>query len=383
MRRPLKLFLAFIVMLGAVGLVIGGLGYFKFVQISGFIKMAASGAFAPPPTAVTTTIVRASGWQPTRAAIGTLAAIEGITASTDLAGTVAKIAFESGSAVKRGDLLVQLDISQEQAQLTQAVASRDLARLNRERNKGLLASHTISQSDYDSAEADFRSGQGAVDAIQAIIDKKTVRAPFDGVAGIRQINLGQYITAGQSMVSLQVFDPIYVNFYVPQQDLGKLTVGQTVSVAVDAFPDQTFQGKITALNSQVDPTSRNLQIQATVQNPGRKLRPGMFAQVSALLGDDEHVVAIPTSSISFGPEGESVYLLTEVTDKGGKKMKGVKLTPVQLGESRGDLTAIKQGLKPGDEIVTSGVFRLRDQAPVTINNKVKPQGELAPTPANS
>ncbi len=383
MRRSFKLALGFLVMFLGVLVVVGGLGYYKVSQILHYIQLAKMGAFAPPPTAVTTEVIEASGWQPTRNVIGSVAAIEGITVSTDLSGTVAKIAFESGSQVKRGDLLVQLDTSQEQAQLVQAVAMRDLARLNRDRNKGLLASHTIAQADFDSSEADLRSDQGAVSAIAATIAKKTVRAPFDGVVGIRQINLGQYLTPGQAMVSLQAFDPIYVNFFVPQQDLGKLTVGQMVGIWVDTYPNERFAGKITALNSLVDATSRNVQVQATVQNADEKLRPGMFAHVNIVLGENEHVVAIPTSSISFGPDGNGVYVVSEITGKDGKKGKAVRLQPVQLGESRGDLTAVTQGVKPGDEIVTSGVFRLRDHAPITVNNAVRPQSELAPKPANS
>ncbi len=383
MRRSFQLLLGFLVMFLGVFLVVGGLGYYKFSQILHYIKLAQMGAFAPPPTSVTTEVIEASGWQPTRNVIGSIAAIEGITVSTDLAGTVAKIAFESGGKVKQGDLLVQLDTSQEQAQLVQACATRDLARLNRDRNKGLLASHTIAQADFDSSVADLQSDQGAVDAIAATIAKKTVRAPFDGVVGIRQINLGQYLTPGQAMVSLQAFDPIYVNFFLPQQDLGKMTVGQTIEIWVDTYPNERFHGKITALNSLVDPTSRNLQVQATVRNPDEKLRPGMFAHVSIALGEDEHVVAIPTSSISFGPDGDGVYVVTEITGKDGKKVKAVRLQPVQLGQSRGDLTAVTQGVKPGDEIVTSGVFRLRDRAPITVNNAVRPQSELAPRSTNS
>jgi membrane fusion protein (multidrug efflux system) len=203
------------------------------------------------------------------------------------------------------------------------------------------------------------------------------------VVGIRQVNLGQYLTPGQAMVSLQAFDPIYVNFYIPQQDLGTLSEGQEVSLRVDAYPGERFRGKITALDSAVDSASRNVQVQATIENGQDKLRPGMFAQVSAVLGQDNHLIAVPTSSVSFGPEGEAVYVVADLTGKDGKKFKGVRVRPVQLGESRGDLTEITKGLKAGEEIVTSGIFRLRDQAPITINNNALPESELAPKPANS
>jgi membrane fusion protein, multidrug efflux system len=383
MRTRIRLILSFVVMFVLVGLVIFGLGFYKVSQIMAYIKRAQSGAFAPPPTAVTTEVAQASGWRPYLETIGSIAAINGVTRSTDLAGTVVQLAFESGTKVHAGDLLVQLDIKQEQAQLKQAEAQRDLATANLKRNRELVAKRTISQSDCDSSEADYRSAQANVEAIKATIAKKTIRAPFEGMVGIRQVNLGQYVSPGQAIVSLQAFDPTYVNFNIPQQTLGSVVIGHKVEIHVNAFPNEIFNGQVTAINSQIDENSRNAQVQATLRNPDGKLRPGMFAKVDITVGEDRDVVAIPASSINYTPDGESVYIVSDLTGKDGKPFKGVKLQPVKVGQSRGDMIVVTNGLKPGDVIVSSGVFRLRDGAKIIINNAVRPGSELAPRPADS
>jgi membrane fusion protein, multidrug efflux system len=379
----MRLVVSFFVMFVLVGLMLFGLGYYKVNQIMGFIKKSQSGAFAPPPTAVTTEVAQASGWRPYLETIGTVMAINGVTRSTDLAGTVVQLAFESGTKVHAGDLLVQLDIKQEQAQLKQAEAQCDLAGTNLKRNRELQQKHTIAQSDLDSSEADYRSGQANVEAIKATIAKKTIRAPFDGMVGIRQVNLGQYVSPGQPIVSIQAFDPTYVNFYIPQQNLGSVAIGHKVEVHVNAFPNDTFSGQVTAINPQIDENSRNAEVQATLSNPEGKLRPGMFVRVDITIGADRDVVAIPASSINYTPEGESVYLVSDLTGKDGKHFQGVKLQPVKVGQARGDMIVITSGLKPGDVVVSSGVFRLRDGAKIIINNSVKPESELAPRPADS
>lgn len=378
-----KFIVAFLLMLVVVAVIYFGLGYFKVNQIMGFVQLAKSGAFAPPPTAVTTTVAEKSQWQPSLETIGTVAAINGVTISTDLAGIVSKIAFESGSQVKAGDLLVQLNTDQEQAQLAQAEAQRDFTQITFTRNEGLLAKRTVSQSDFDSAVAQFHQAQATVDQFKALIARKTLRAPFSGVVGIRQINLGQYLNTGDAVVTLQSFDPIYVNFNLPQQNLSQVTVGQPVEVTLDAYGDKVFTGKITAINSLVDQNSRNVQIQATLPNSETQLRPGMYAKVKVVLPDAQEVIAIPSSSIHYAPYGDSVFVVSEMKSEDGKTYKGVKEQFVKLGQSKGDLTAILSGVNPGDELVTSGVFRLKSGAAIIVNNKSAPGSEISPNPSDS
>ncbi|HXO96017.1 MAG TPA: efflux RND transporter periplasmic adaptor subunit [Chthoniobacterales bacterium] len=378
-----KFIVTILLMIVVVGLIYGGLIFFKVNQIMGFAQLAKSGAFLPPPTAVTTTVAEKSQWQPTLETIGTVTAINGVTISTDLAGIVSKIAFESGSQVKAGDLLVQLNTDQEQAQLAQAEAQRDWTQITLTRNQELVAKKTVSQSDYDSATAQFHQAQATVDQFKALIARKTLRAPFAGVVGIRQINLGQYLNTGDAVVTLQSFDPIYVNFSLPQQNLSQLTVGQSVEINMDAYGDKVFPGKVTAINSLVDQNSRNVQIQATLPNSETQLRPGMFAKVKVVLPEAQEVIAIPSSSIHYAPYGDSVFIVSDLKSDDGKTFKGVKEQFVKLGQSKGDLTAIVSGLKPGDEVVTSGVFRLRSGEAIIVNNKATPGSETSPTPSDS
>jgi len=306
-----------------------------------------------------------------------------VTVSTDLAGIVHEIAFESGSKVHAGDLLVRLDTTQEEAQLHQAEAQRDWAQLTLKRDKDLVEKHAISQSDYDNAEASYRQSKASVDQYNAVIARKTLRAAFDGVTGIRQVNLGQYLKEGDPVVTLQSFDPIYVNFSLPQQDFSKLVVGQPVALQVDAYGNRTFNGTITAINSLVDQATRNIQVQATLANSDLKLRPGMFAKVSVLMSETQNVVAIPATAIHYAPYGDSIFVVSEMKDHEGKEYKGVKEQFIKVGRSRGDMIAILSGLKPGEEVVTSGVFRLKSGAHVIVNNQIKPGSELAPNPSDS
>jgi membrane fusion protein, multidrug efflux system len=383
-KKPFWKYLIFFVILFVLFLaLVAGFGFVKFSQIQGFITMAKSGAFEPPPTAVTTDVAQRTEWQPTLESVGTVTAVNGVTVSTDLAGIVRQIAFESGSKVREGDLLVHLDTTQEEAQLHSAEAQRDFAAVSLKRDKDLVEKHAISQSDYDNADAVFRQNQASVDQFKALIARKTLRAPFDGVAGIRQVNLGQYLKEGDMVVTLQAFDPIYVNFSLPQQDLSKLIIGEPVQLRVDAFPDQLFNGAITAINSLVDQATRNVQVQATFKNSDFRLRPGMFAKVSVVLSERQNVVAIPATAIHYAPYGDSIFVISELKDPQGKEYKGVKEQFIKTGQSRGDMIAVVSGLKPGDEVVTSGVFRLKSGAHVKVNNQVKPGSDLAPNPADS
>ena len=383
-KKPFwKYLVFFVVLLGLFLAVVFGFGFVKFTQIQGFMKLAKSGAFEPPPTAVTTDVAKESEWQPTLQSVGSVTAVNGVTISTDLAGIVRQIAFESGNKVRSGDLLVRLDTTQEEAQLHQAEAQRDFAAVTLKRDKDLVEKHAIAQSDYDNAEAVFHQFQATVDQFNALIARKTLRAPFDGVTGIRQVNLGQYLKEGDMVVTLQAFDPIYVNFSLPQQDLSKLAVGQPVALRVDAYEGQSFQGKITAINSLVDQATRNVQVQATFANTDLRLRPGMFAKVSVIMNEKQNVVAIPATAIHYAPYGDSIFIVSEMKDPQGKEYKGVKEQFIKTGQSRGDMIAIVSGLKPGEEVVTSGVFRLKTGAHVNVNNQIKPGTDLAPNPADS
>jgi len=383
-KKPFwKYFLVFLVLFGLFLAALFGLGFVKFNQIQGFIKLAKSGAFEPPPTAVTTEVAKQTVWKPTLDSVGSLVAVNGVSVSTDLGGIVAEIAFESGSKIHTGDLLVHLDTKQEEAQLRQSQAQRDWMAISLKRNKELVDKHAVSQSDYDNAEASYRQAQSAVDQYNAVIARKTIRAPFNGVAGIRQVNLGQYLKEGDTIVTLQDYDPIYVNFSLPQQDLSKLKEGLEVEVQLDAFGDEIFNGKITAISSLVDPSTRNVQVQATLPNADFKLRPGMFTKVRVVMNESKNVVAIPATAIHYAPYGDSIFIVSEMKDQQGKTYKGVREQFVKVGQTRGDLIAVDSGLQAGEEIVTSGVFRLRNAAPIVVNNDIKPGSNIAPTPSNS
>jgi membrane fusion protein (multidrug efflux system) len=359
---------------------IAGLGFLKFRQIQ--TAMAQGAAFQPPPEAVTTIVAAQEEWPLTLDVIGTMAAVQGVTVSADLPGTVEKIHFDSGQAVRAGDVLAVLDTRQEQAQLAALEAQLELARITFERMQGLLEERVISRAEFDRASADQRQQDARVAEIRAVIDRKTIRAPFSGVLGIRQVNLGQYLAGGDPLVTLQSLNPIYVNFGVPQQSAGQVPVGRTVRIRADDG-SREWSGRVTAVDSMVDEATRNVQIQATLANPDGKLRPGMFVQTEVALGPNQSVVALPASAISYAPYGDSVFAVTEMQTAEGKPYRGVKQQFVKLGPSRGDQVAILSGIQPGDEVVTSGVFRLRNGVAVEVNNAVQPANSPAPTVENN
>jgi len=370
-----------IVTLFVTASVIGALAFVKVRQIQDAMGQAA--AFQPPPEAVTTLVAKQEKWPATLKAIGTLAPVQGVTVSADLPGIVERIAFESGGSVHEGDLLVKLDTSQEEAQLAAVEADRDLARLNFERLQGLVDEGAISRADYDKAAAEQKQTEARVGEIRATIARKTIRAPFSGILGIRQVNLGQYLSAGSAVVPLQSLDPIYVNFGVPQQDAGQTPIGRSVRITTEDAASATVVGRITAINSVVDEATRNIQVQATLPNPRGQLRPGMFVQTEVILGSSTTIVALPASSISYAPYGDSVFVVSDMKDPSGKSYRGVRQQFVKLGPGRGDQIALLSGVKPGEEVVTSGVFKLRNGAAVQINNKVQPDNQRAPKPEDN
>jgi membrane fusion protein (multidrug efflux system) len=370
-----------IVMLVVTFTVIAALGFVKFKQVQTAIAQGAS--FQPPPEAVTTLVAQSESWPATLSAIGTVAAVQGVTVSADLPGTVARVAFESGRGVRKGEVLAELDTRQERAQLAAIEAQQELARLNYNRLKGLLADRVISQAEFDRAAADQKETDARLGEVHATIERKTIRAPFDGVLGIRLVNLGQYLAAGDAVVPLQSLHPIYVNFGVPQQDIGQIRVGHRIQVTARDVAGVAFSGRVTALDSIVDQATRNVQVQATLPNTTGQLRSGMFVQTELLLGTSQSVIAVPASAINYAPFGDSVFVVTDLKGQKGETYRGVRQQFVKLGGSRGDQVAIVSGVSAGDEVVTSGVFKLRNGAAVVVNNKVQPSNKRAPKPEDS
>jgi len=370
-----------ILMLAVAATLLGGLGFVKFRQIK--TAVAQNAGFQPPPTAVTTIVAKQEKWPATLNVIGTAAAVQGVTVSADLPGTVARIAFDSGKAVNAGDILVELDTRQERAQLAATEAQRDLAHINFARLKQLVDEGVLARTEYDNATAQQKATDAQVGEIQATIARKTIRAPFSGILGIRQVNLGQYLSAGEAIVALQSLNPIYVNFGVPQQTAAQARVGRTLRVSSNDVGGLIFTGRVTALDSVVNEATRNVQVQATLANPGGKLRPGMFVEVQVITGTDRPVIALPTSAINYAPYGDSVYVVSDLKDPSGKTYRGVRQQFVKVEGSRGDQVAVISGVNPGDEVVSSGVFKLRNGAAVQVNNKVQPGNNPAPKPEDS
>jgi membrane fusion protein, multidrug efflux system len=363
-----------------VALFIAGLGYFKLRQVQAAIKQ---GAFTPPPEAVTTVHAKRETWPSTLGVVGSTVAVHGVTVSADLPGTVDKINFESGGFVHEGDVLLQLDTRQERAQLGAMEAQRDLAKINYARYDELLKQGVISRMDYDKASADQRQTEANVGEIKATIERKTIRAPFSGILGIRQVNLGQYLAAGAPIVSLQSLNPIYANFSVPQETIAHLRIGEKVAVTSDAVPGRKFAGRVNAFDSTVDESTRNVQIQATLDNADGKLRPGMFVQVEVGVGASTQVFPIPASAISYAPFGDSVYIVSDLKGQTGNTYRGVRQQFVKVAGTRGDQAGIVSGLNEGDEVVTSGAFKLRQGAAVAVNNKVQPSNSPSPKPEDN
>ncbi len=365
-----------ILMLLAMVLLVGGILGYKFFGRYMMNKYLA--AQKPPAASVLTIEAREESWQPTLHAVGSFAAVQGIVVSAQLDGPVTKVAFESGAAVKEGDLLVQQDVSAEEAQLANAQAGAVLARLNLDRAKALRSQGTNAQADLDTAIAASDQTLANVAWLKATIEKKTIRAPFDGRLGIRQVNLGQFLRSGNAIVPLQSLDPIYLDLALPQQNAAQIAAGQTVRVTVDAYPGETFEGTVNALNPNMDDATRNFQIQATLRNLDGKLRPGMFGSVEVQLPAIEKVITLPLTAIVYNPYGNAVYVVENHAGEGSALV--VRQQFVQTGATRGDQVAILKGVKAGEIVVTTGQLKLRNGASVVINNTVTPSNSPAPVP---
>lgn len=363
-------------------LVVGVLGGIKFWQINRMIAVGQD--FVPPPEPVTTADVRQENWESVIASTGSLTPVQGVTVSAELGGKVVEIPFEPGGFVQAGDLLLRQDTSSEEAQLRSAEAKASLARTNFERAKKLLPRNAMSQSEYDGFNAQDKEARAEVDRIRTTISKKTIRAPFAGRLGVRLANLGQILNEGEPIVSLQALDPIYVDFLLPQQELGRIETGLTVRVTTDALAGETIEGKITTINPQVDAATRNIKVQATVANPKERLRPGMFVNVAAVLPERKPILAIPATAVLYAPYSDSVFVVEEKENpKNGEPARIVRQQFVRLGESRGDFVAVESGLKPGETVVTTGVFKLRSGQNVVVDNTLSPEFKLNPEPEES
>ena len=360
-------------------IVIGVLAGVKTLQIRAMID---HGKKAVPPTdTITTAVARAESWETSLAAVGSLTAVQGVTVAAELSGKVVEIAFEPGVKVKRGDLLIRQDTSVEEAQLPGLEAQVKLAESVIARNVEMLKEKIISQADYDASVAALQLAMAQEGALRATITKKAIHTPFAGRLGVRQVNLGQLLREGDPIVTLQALDPIYVNFALPQQELHRLHTGLPVRVTSDAFPGLAIDGRITTVNPLVDTDTRNVQLQATVSNAGEKLRPGMYVTTAVGLPVRKKVVIIPATSVLYAPYGDSVFVV--VDDKAGKGGKVLRQQFVRLGERRGDFVSVTEGMKEGETIASTGVFKLRNGQAALVDNRLVPEFQVAPTPANN
>lgn len=373
-----KIFLAII----AVIVIAGVLGGIKALQIGEMIAQGKN--FAPPPETVTTARADVATWESLIHAVGSLEAVQGVMVTAEMTGKVTRIAFAPGKKVQAGDLLLTQDASSEEARLRAAEASAALAKINFERARGLLAQRAIAKSEYDNADAQYKSALAETDGIRTLIEKKTIRAPFAGRLGIRLVNLGQFLKEGEPIVTLQSLDPIFVNFLLPQQEISRIHAGLTVRVKTDAFPGEILEGRITAVNPEVESATRNIRIQATLKNPGERLRPGMFANVDVVMPEPKPVVVIPATAVLYAPYSDSVFIVEEgKPEAGGKPVLTLRQQFVRLGEKRGDFTAVVSGLEPGQTVVSTGVFKLRNGQAVVVDNTLSPEFKTAPRPENN
>ncbi|MGH7995629.1 MAG: efflux RND transporter periplasmic adaptor subunit [Opitutaceae bacterium] len=346
--------------------------------------IAAGASQGIPPVFVSTAPVRSESWERLLPSVGTVTAVQGVTVSAQVDGPVVAIKFQPGARVKAGELLVQQDVSVEDAELRSADAAVKLASLNLKRSAELLRKKTIAQSQFDTDQAAYTQAVAQADDIRAMIAKKGIRAPFAGSLGVRQVDLGQVLKAGDPIVSLQALEPVFVDFYLPQQDVGEVATGLKVETTSDAYPGKTATGPVTTIDPGIDAATRNLHLEATLANRDERLRPGMFVNVNVVLPGSEHVLAVPLTAILFAPYGDTVFVVENRRDpKTGAAIRVVRQQVVRLGTRRGDFVAVTFGLKAGETVVASGAFKLRPGMAVMVNNALAPAAELAPTPAES
>jgi membrane fusion protein, multidrug efflux system len=363
----------------AVLLLLGGIKAWQIMTL-----VSAGKKMVPPPMTVTSAEVKLGDWQPMLSAVGSVSPVQGAMISAELAGTVAEIDFDSGKLVKKGDVLLQLDASAEEAQMRSAEADAELAKKDFERAQDLAARKVISPAELDAAQSKYSQKKASVENMQSVIDKKKIRAPFDGIAGIRAVNPGQMVKVGDALVSLQAMDRVYVDFSLPQQQLADVKQDLPVKVTTDAIPNREFEGKLTAINSAIDPATRNVSLQATLENSDHALRAGMFARVKVLLPQQNQTLFIPSTAVSYAPYGNSIFVIEKKTDeKTQKEALVLRQAFIRTGETRGDFVAVTDGAKVGEQVVSTGVFKLRNGMNVVIDNKLAPKAELSPKPTDS
>jgi membrane fusion protein, multidrug efflux system len=380
-----------VLMLIGAGIVFGGVFAVKAVMNAG--ANASFDNMSQPPVAVSAAIAKAERWHESIEVVGSFNAVNGADVTTEAGGVIREIFFEPGQHVKAGTVLVRLNTASEQATLQALESAAKLAVAQRDRWRELGQQKLVSQAEVEQRAADAASTLAQAEAQRALIAQKTIRAPFDGVLGIRKVSLGQYIAPGSPIVNLQSMSPIFLDFALPQQRSGQLPEGMTVRASVDSIPGRIFDGRITAIEPQIDANTRSFKVQATFLNTDLALRPGTFAKVDFDLGGEQSVVVIPQTAVSFNPYGNAVYVIEETargkdeTGPDGAPLTDAKLVVkqrfIKTGSTRGDLVAVLDGLKPGDRVVTSGLLKLRNDAVVTINNTVQPAAESAPKPDNS
>jgi len=359
--------------------VLAGLAGVKVRQIKKL--MAAAATMMPPPESVSSAVAREEKWQDTLPAVGSIVAVQGVTISAEIPGTVQEIAFESGAVVAKDDLLVKLDVSSEEAQLRSLVAQADLARTNLVRIQSLRSENTVSQAELDQAETSLKQYVANADNVRATVAKKVIRAPFAGRLGIRQVNLGQYLEAAKPIVSLQSLAPVFGDFSLPQQELARLKTGLSVRVTTDTYPDKVFNGTITAINPDLDPVTRSVRVQATFENKDHLLRPGMFTRMEVMFPEQQPVLTIPATSVLSAPYGDSVFVIEPGTNSAGGLV--VRKQFIRVGLAKGDYVSVVSGLKPGERVASSGLFKLRNNMSVAESNDITPKSEKKPTPSDS
>jgi membrane fusion protein, multidrug efflux system len=366
-----------VIMLVAVAVVLGGIyGFqvFKGIMIKKFMS-----AMGNPPQTVSVSKAAYSQWQPTIEAIGSLRAVKGADLSIEVSGVVDSISFNSGDDVEAGAVLLKLRSEDDVARLESLQATAQLNQITYDRDQKQFKLQAVSQATLDTDAANLKNANAQVAQQQAIVDKKTLRAPFAGHLGIRAVDLGQYLGAGTAIVTLQALDPVFVDFFVPQQAVAQVQLGQSVAVKIDAYKDQIFTGEITALNPKVDASSRNVQIRATLKNPDHKLLPGMYATVDISTGAPQKYITLPQTVITYNPYGDTVYIVdTKGTDANGKPQLIARQTFVTTGPTRGDQVAVLKGVNDGDTIVTAGQIKLHNGSTVLIDNSISPTADATP-----
>lgn len=344
---------------------------------------AAQNMVIPPETVTAMTVVPQS-WEQVIRATGTISAVQGVTIGAEVGGRISEIAFESGQAVEKGAVLLRLDTASEEAQLASAQAAADLAKTDLERARKLAKRKLTSEDAIDRAEAEVKQTVAQIGVIRALIAKKTIRAPFAGRLGLRLVDPGQILREGDPIVTLQTLDPVHVDFSVPQQQLLNLQPDMRIRVSVDVMPEKAFEGRVIAINPEVDRVTRNVRVRALVGNPDERLRAGMFATVEVILPDKQHVLPIASSAVLYAPFGDSVFVIdTRKNDQTGEEEHVLRQQFIRLGRARGDFVDVLEGLEEGDQVVTSGAFKLRSDMRVIIDNTLAPQAELEPTPGDS